>query len=258
MPQFAANLSMMFNEVPFLERFGAAAKAGFRGVEFLFPYDFPAAAIKEQLDKHRLTMVLFNMPPGDWSAGDRGLACDPARVEECRKGVGTAIEYAKALGCNQVHLMAGLRPRGVNDETMRETYIANVQFAGQELARHGLRLLIEAINSRDMPGFYLNTSRQAFDLMHDAGAPNVFFQYDVYHLQIMEGDLASTLKKHLAKIGHVQIADPPRRNEPGTGEINYSFLFGWLDEIGYKGWVGCEYRPAGRTEDGLAWLEPYK
>jgi hydroxypyruvate isomerase len=258
MPRFAANLSMMFNEVPFLERFGAAAKAGFRGVEFLFPYDFPAADIREQLDKHGLTMVLFNMPPGNWAAGDRGLACDPGAVQQCRDGVGKAVDYAIALGCRQIHLMAGLRPRGVSDEAMRDTYLANLRFAAQALARHDLRLLIEAINTRDIPGFYLTSSRQAFDLMHYAAMPNIWFQYDVYHMQIMEGDLTWTLRAHLDRIGHLQIADPPRRHEPGTGEINYPFLFNVLDELGYRGWVGCEYRPAGKTEDGLGWFKQWR
>ena len=254
MPRFAANLSMMFNEVPFLDRFGAAGRAGFRGVEFLFPYDFPADAIRAELDRHGLTMVLFNMPAGNWASGDRGLACDPAKVDECRAGVRTAIEYAQALGCQALHLMAGLKPRGVSDEAMRDTYIANVQFAAKALASHGLTLLVEAINTRDIPGFYLNTSRQAFDLIHYAGAPNVRFQYDVYHMQIMEGDLARSLEKHLPRIGHIQIADPPSRHEPGTGEINYPFLFDWIDRLGYSGWVGCEYRPKGKTEDGLGWM----
>jgi hydroxypyruvate isomerase len=254
MPRFAANLSMMFNDVPFLERFGAARRAGFRGVEFLFPYDVPADAIKTELETHDLTMVLFNLPAGNWAAGDRGLACDPASVQACRDGVGTAIEYAQALGCRQLHIMAGLKPRDVSETVMRDTYVANVRYAAAELERHGLTLLIEAINTRDMPGFYLNTSQQAFALIQDVGAPNVRFQYDVYHMQIMEGDLAKTLETHLAEIGHIQIADPPARHEPGTGEINYAFLFDWIDRIGYPGWVGCEYRPKGKTEDGLGWM----
>ena len=255
MPRFAANLTMMFNEVPFLQRFGAAARAGFRGVEFLFPYDYPADAIKTELEQHDLAMVLFNMPAGNWTAGDRGLACDPASVQQVRDGVGTAIEYAKTLGCRQIHLMAGIRPRGVTEGDMYDTYVANVQFAARELARHDMTLLVEAINTRDMPGFYLTTSRQAFDLMDAIAAPNVRFQYDVYHMQIMEGDLATHLKTHRARIGHIQIADPPARNEPGTGEINYPFLFDWIDEIGYAGWIGCEYRPKGKTEDGLGWMK---
>jgi hydroxypyruvate isomerase len=257
MPNFNANLSMMFNEVGFLERFGTAAKAGFRGVEFLFPYEFPAARIKEQLDKHKLKMVLFNMPPGDWAAGDRGLACDPAKVAQFQENIGKAVEYARALDCGMIHSMAGLKPRGANEEKMRETYIANLQFAGKELAKHNMKLLIEAINTRDIPGFYLNYSRQAFDIMHYANVPNLLFQYDIYHMQIMEGDLAPSVEKNLAKIGHMQLADTPGRHEPGTGEINYPFLFEFFDKIGYKGWIGCEYRPAGNTEAGLGWLKPY-
>ena len=257
MPNFNANLSMMFNEVPFLERFGAAARAGFRGVEFLFPYDFPAAQIKEQLDKHKLQMVLFNMPPGDFAAGDRGMACDPAKTAQFQENVGKTLEYARALGATQIHCMAGLKPRGIGEDKMRETYIDNLQFAGKELAKHNIKLLIEAINTRDIPGFYLNYSRQAFDIMHYANVPNLYFQYDIYHMQIMEGDLAPAIGKNLAKIAHMQLADTPGRHEPGTGEINYPFLFQFIDRIGYKGWIGCEYKPAGKTEDGLGWLKPY-
>ena len=257
MPKLNANLSMMFNEVPFLERFGAAARAGFKGVEFLFPYDFPAAQIREQLDRHKLEMVLFNMPPGDFAGGDRGLACDPARFGEFQDGVGKALEYAKVLGVKQLHIMAGLRPKGLNDAAMREAYLKSLRFAGGETAKHGLTILIEAINTRDIPGFYLNTSAQAFDLMHYANVPNLRFQYDIYHMQIMEGDLAPTIEKHLDKIGHMQLADTPGRHEPGTGEINYDFLLEFIDRVGYTGWIGCEYRPAGRTEDGLGWMRPY-
>jgi hydroxypyruvate isomerase len=254
MPRFAANLTMMFTEVPFLERFGAAARAGFRAVEFLLPYDFPAAALKQEIDRHGLTVALFNMPAGNWAGGDRGLACHPGAVAQVRDGVRTALEYADALGCERIHLMAGLRPAGVSEAALRETYLDNVRYAAAELARHGRQLLLEAINTRDMPGFYLNTSGQAFALMDEAGAGNVRFQYDVYHMQVMEGDLAMTLKTHLGRIGHIQIADPPARHEPGTGEINYAFLFKWLDDLGYRGWLGCEYRPKGRTEDGLGWM----
>lgn len=257
MPKFNANLSMMFNEVGFLERFDAAAKAGFRGVEFLFPYDFPAAQIREKLDRHKLEMVLFNMPPGDFAAGERGMACNPAKVAQFQENVGKTLEYATALGAKQIHVMAGLKPVAVSEDRMRETYIANLQFAGRELAKHGIKLLIEAINTRDIPGFYLNYSRQAFDIMHYAAVPNLYFQYDIYHMQIMEGDIAPTVEKNLAKIAHMQLADTPGRHEPGTGEIHYPFLFQHFDRIGYPGWIGCEYRPAGRTEDGLGWLEPY-
>jgi hydroxypyruvate isomerase len=257
MPKFNANLSMMFNEVPFLERFGAAAKAGFKGVEFLFPYDFTPAQVREQLDRHHLEMVLFNMPPGDFAAGDRGTACDPARFGEFQDGVGKALEYAKVLGVKQLHVMAGLKPRGLNDETMREAYLASLRFACAETAKHGIKVLIEAINTRDIPGFYLNTSAQALDVMHYVGAANLGFQYDIYHMQIMEGDLAPTIEKHLSKIAHMQLADTPGRHEPGTGEINYDFLFRHIDRIGYQGWIGCEYRPAGKTEDGLGWMKPW-
>ena len=257
MPKFNANLSMMFNEVPFLERFGAAAKAGFKGVEFLFPYDFTPAQVREQLDRHHLEMVLFNMPPGDFAAGDRGTACDPARFGEFQDGVGKALEYAKVLGVKQLHVMAGLKPRGLNDETMREAYLASLRFACAETAKHGIKVLIEAINTRDIPGFYLNYSAQALDVMHYVGAANLGFQYDIYHMQIMEGDLAPTIEKHLSKIAHMQLADTPGRHEPGTGEINYDFLFRHIDRIGYQGWIGCEYRPAGKTEDGLGWMKPW-
>lgn len=257
MPKLNANLSMMFNEVPFLERFGAAAKAGFRGVEFLFPYEFPAEQIRAELDRHKLEMVLFNMPPGDWSAGDRGLACDPARFAQFQEGVGVALEYARMLGAKRLHVMAGLKPRGVSDDAMREAYIRSLRHAGAEAAKLGITILIEAINSRDIPGFYLNTSRQALDIMHYAAVPNLRFQYDIYHMQIMEGDLAPTIEKHLGAIGHMQLADTPGRHEPGTGEINYDFLLPHIDRLGYDGWIGCEYRPAGRTEDGLGWAARY-
>jgi hydroxypyruvate isomerase len=257
MPKFNANLSMMFNEVEFLDRFAAAAKAGFKGVEFLFPYAYDKNQLAELTQRNKLEAVLFNMPPGDWNAGDRGMACDPARAGEFQDNVGKAIEYARVLGCKQIHCMAGLKPRGVNEEQMREAYIANLRFAGQELAKHGLTLLIEAINTRDIPGFYLNYSRQAFDIMHYANVPNLKFQYDIYHMQINEGDLAPTIEKHLAKIGHMQLADTPGRHEPGTGEINYEFLFQHIDKVGYQGWIGCEYRPAGNTEAGLGWAKAY-
>jgi hydroxypyruvate isomerase len=257
MPKLNANLSMMFNEVEFTNRFGAAARAGFKGVEFLFPYAYDKQQLAEVARGHKLSVILFNMPPGDFEAGDRGLACDPARTSEFQAGVGKAVDYALALGCKQLHCMAGLKPRGVNEEKMRDTYIDNLRFAGRELAKHGLTLLIEAINTRDIPGFYLNTSRQAFDIMHYAAVPNLKFQYDIYHMQIMEGDLAPTIEKHVDKIAHMQLADTPGRHEPGTGEINYPFLFAHIDKVGYQGWIGCEYRPAGNTEAGLGWAEPY-
>jgi hydroxypyruvate isomerase len=257
MPNFSANLTMIFNEVDFPDRFRAAAKAGFKAVEFLLPYAYDKNQLADIVKKNGLQVVLFNMPMGDLSAGDRGLACDPARVGEFQDGVGKAIDYALTLRCSQIHCMPGLRPRGVSEEKMRETYIASLQFAGKELAKHGMRILIEAINTIDIPGFYLNYSHQAFDIMHYANVPNLFFQYDIYHMQIMEGNLAPTIEKNLAKIGHIQLADTPGRHEPGTGEINYNFLLPHLDKIGYQGWIGCEYRPATTTEAGLGWLKPY-
>ena len=257
MPRLNANLSMLFTEVPFLERFGAAARAGFRGVEFLFPYEFEAGRIREELDRHGLEMVLFNMPPGDFAAGDRGLACDPGRRGEFQDGVGKALAYARVLGARRLHVMAGLRPRGVSEEAMRACYLDNLRHAGAEAARDGVEILIEAINTRDIPGFYLNTSAQALDLMHYAGVPNLRFQYDIYHMQIMEGDLAPTIERALAHIGHMQLADTPGRHEPGTGEIGWDFLLPHIDRVGYQGWIGCEYRPAGRTEDGLGWARRY-
>ena len=212
MPRFSANLSMMFNEVPFPDRFARAAGAGFRAVECLFPYEWPAPQIREHLDEQDLRMVLFNAPGGDWAAGDRGTACHPDRIGECRDGIGRAIDYARAVGCEQLHCMAGLKPRGFSDDAIRETYIGNLQFAGRELARHGMTLLIEAINSRDMPDFYVSSSRQAFEIMDEAGVENLRFQYDLYRMQMMEGDLAPTLERHRADRPHSArgYARPPR------------------------------------------------
>ncbi len=257
MPRLAANLSMLWGELPFLERFAAAARAGFVGVEFLFPYEHETGRIAEELARHRLELVLFNLPPGRWDAGDRGLACDPRRVGEFQEGVGRALEHAAALGCARLHAMAGLRPPGVPEERLRETYVANLRFAAAELARRGLTLLVEAINTRDMPGYFLSTSRQALELIAEAGVPNISLQYDVYHMQIMEGDLAPTIERNLARIGHMQLAEVPGRHEPGTGEIDYGFLLPWLDRIGYAGWIGCEYRPLAGTDAGLGWAKPY-
>lgn len=258
MVQFAANLSMLFNERDFLDRFAAAAQAGFRGVEFLFPYDWEAGEIAARLKDNDLDLVLFNMPPGDWGAGERGIACLPDRTGEFRDGVAAAIGYATALGCRQVHAMAGLAPEGAEPAALRETYVANLRFAAAETEKAGLRLLIEPINTRDIPGYYLNTSRQAEAVMREVGSDNLRLQYDIYHMQIMEGDLAPTMERLLPKIAHVQIADTPGRNEPGTGEINYPFLFAHLDRLGYKGWIGCEYKPAATTREGLGWMETMK
>lgn len=258
MPRFAANLTMLFNEMDFLDRFKAAADAGFKGVEYLFPYAFPKDQLAERLEAHRLTQVLHNLPAGDWAKGERGIACHPDRVGEFQEGVGTAIEYAKALGCRQVNCLAGIAPAGVEEGTLRETFVANLKFAAAKLAAANIRLLMEPINTFDIPGFYLNRTRQALDIMDEVGSDNLYLQYDIYHMQRMEGELAATIKQHLPRIAHLQLADNPGRNEPGTGEINYPFLFRWLDEIGYDGWIGCEYKPKSTTEAGLGWYAPWR
>jgi hydroxypyruvate isomerase len=254
MPKFAANLSMLFNEVPFLDRFDRAARAGFEAVEFLFPYAFAATDIKAKLSSNRLKLVLHNLPAGDWDAGERGIACLPDRVDEFREGVGRAIEYATALGAPQVNCLAGKAPLGATDEMLRKTFVANLKFAAAELKKASLKLLIEPINTYDIPGFYLNRTAQAISILDEVGSDNLFLQYDIYHAQRFEGELAATITKQLARIAHIQIADNPGRNEPGSGEINYPFLFAHLDKIGYRGAIGCEYKPAGNTEAGLGWL----
>ena len=255
MPRFAANLSMLFTEAPFLDRFELAAKAGFEAVEFLFPYAFPAEEIRQRLDANRLKLVLHNLPAGDWDAGERGIACHPDRVADFEAGVAQAIRYAKALGVGQLNCLAGKAPAGVAEDVLRKTFVGNLRFAAAELKKAGLRLLIEPVNSYDIPGFYLNRTAQALAILDEVGADNAFVQYDIYHAQRMEGELAATAQKHLARIGHIQLADNPGRNEPGTGEINYPFLFAHLDRIGYDGWIGCEYKPATTTEAGLGWRQ---
>jgi hydroxypyruvate isomerase len=255
MPKFAANLSMLFTELPFLDRFEAAAKADFKAVEFLFPYAWPAEEIKQRLEAHGLKLVLHNLPAGNWEAGERGIACHPDRIEEFRTGVATAITYAKALGVGQLNCLAGKAPAGVSDAVLRQTLVANLAYAAHELKQAGLRLLMEPINTFDIPGFYVSGTAQALALLDEVGADNAFVQYDIYHAQRMEGELAATMQKQLARIGHIQLADNPGRNEPGTGEINYPFLFAHLDRIGYDGWIGCEYKPATTTEAGLGWRQ---
>ncbi|MNZ29612.1 Hydroxypyruvate isomerase [compost metagenome] len=257
MPRFAANLSMLFTEVDFLDRFAAAAQAGFSGVEYLFPYDFPVEEIRARLDANKLEQVLFNLPAGDWGKGERGIACHPDRVEEFRAGVDKAIAYAKVLGNTQVNCLAGIRPQGHDCATIEQTFVENLKFAAEKLEAAGIKLVMEAINTRDIPGFYLNNTKQALAIREKVGSANLFLQYDIYHMQIMEGDLARTVESNLAAINHVQLADNPGRNEPGTGEINYRFLFQHLDRIGYQGWIGCEYKPATTTAAGLGWLKTY-
>jgi 2-dehydrotetronate isomerase len=254
MPRFAANLSMMFNEVPFLDRFSASAAAGFQAVEYLFPYEFPADEIKKRLREYGLTNVLFNLPPGDWAAGERGIACIPGREEEFRAGVEKALTYANSLGVRNLHAMAGIAPPNEDSARLEATYTANLRYAAGKFAPHGITLLIEAINTRDMPGFYLTTQAQSYAACCAVNLPNIKMQLDLYHAQIMEGDLETKLRKYAPHIGHIQAASVPKRNEPDGGEVNYPYLFRVLDEIGYPGWVGCEYRPAGKTTDGLTWL----
>ncbi len=255
MPKFAANLSMLFTELPFIERFAAAAGAGFEGIEFLFPYAFQADELARHLTENRQRQVLFNMPPGDWDAGERGLACLSDRREEFRDGVAAALDYARALGCRQVHCMAGLAPADADGDACRNTYVDNLRFAAQASLADGIKVLIEPINTRDMPGYFLNRTEQAIGIIADVGMPNVALQFDCYHMHIMEGDVAAALERHLATIAHVQIADAPGRHEPGTGEINYHDIFRHLDNIGYGGWVGCEYRPKSDTLASLSWMK---
>ena len=257
MPRFAANLSMLFTEVDFLDRFAAAAAAGFSGVEYLFPYDFPAEALKARLDANKLEQVLFNLPAGDWAKGERGIACHPERVEEFRAGVDQAIAYAKVLGNTQINCLAGIRPQGYDCAAIEAALVDNLTFAADQLEQAGIKLVMEMINTRDIPGFYLNTTKQALAIRAKVGSSNLYLQYDIYHMQIMEGDLARTLDNNLALINHVQLADNPGRHEPGTGEINYHFLFEHLDRIGYQGWIGCEYKPATTTAAGLGWMKTH-
>ena len=255
MPKFAANLSMLFTEVPFLDRFGRAAAAGFDAVEFLFPYAFATADIQARLKDNGLKLVLHNLPAGDWDAGERGIACLPDRVAEFKQGVARAIEVGSALGVPQLNCLAGKAPAGVAEATLRQTFVDNLRYAAVELKKANLKLLIEPINTYDIPGFYLNRSAQALSILDEVGADNAFLQYDAYHMQRMEGELAATIEKHLARIAHIQIADNPGRHEPGTGEIDHAFLFAHLDRIGYSGHVGCEYKPTTTTEAGLHWRQ---
>ena len=255
MPRFAANLSMLFCERPFAERFAAAARAGFAAVEVQFPYELPATQIADLLREYGLQLVLHNLPAGDWAAGERGIACHPDRVEEFRTGVAKAIDYATALGCPQLNCLAGIAPAGVAGADIRATFVANLRYAAAELKRAGLKLLVEPINTFDIPGFTLSHTVQALGILDEVAADNAFLQYDVYHAQRMEGELGNTLACYLPRIAHIQIADNPGRHEPGSGEINFAWLFRHLDAIGYTGWVGCEYRPATTTEAGLDWRD---
>lgn len=256
MPRFAANLSMLYAEHAFLDRFAAAARDGFKAVEYLFPYEYPAARLAGLLSDHGLQQVLFNAPPGDWAAGDRGLACLPGRESEFRDGVECAFEYAKALSCPRVHLMAGVAPEGVDHAVLRAIYLANLAWAVGQAAMAGVDVLIEPINTRDIPGFFLNRQDAAHDIVKEVGSPHLKVQMDLYHCQIVEGDVAMKLRRYLptGQVGHIQIAGVPQRHEPDVGELRYDYLFDVIDESGFDGWVGCEYRPIAGTSAGLGWL----
>jgi len=258
MPKFAANLTMMFNEVPFPERFAAAARAGFDAVEFLFPYEYPSESVATWLRENGLRNVLFNLPPGDWAAGERGIASLPGREREFEDGVARALAYARALGTPTLHAMAGIVPPGADRAERLALYERNLRFAAGALHARGITLVIEPINGRDMPGYLLQTQAEAHAIRDRVAAPNLQVQFDLYHAQIMGGDLSVTMRRFIDGIGHVQVAGVPDRHEPDAGELDIRYLFGLLDELGYEGWVGCEYRPKGRTEDGLKWLEAFR
>ena len=255
MPKFAANLTMLFTELPFMERFAAARAAGFEAVEYLFPYAYGKDELVHALKAHGLQQVLHNLPAGNWEAGERGIACDPARVDEFRAGVALGLEYAAALGCPQLNCLAGKLPAGVSREQAHATLVANLKYAAAAFRTAGVRLLIEPINHFDIPGFFLTRTDQALAILDEVGADNAFVQYDIYHAQRMEGELGNTLKNQLGRIGHIQLADNPGRGEPGTGEINYAWLFKHIDAIGYRGWIGCEYKPKTSTNAGLGWIK---
>ena len=257
MPKFSANLSMLFTEVGFADRFERAAKAGFKAVECQFPYELPREDIAAKLDKYGQEMVLFNIPAGNWAAGERGIACLPGRESEFQEGVGKAIEYGKALKCPRINCLAGLTPKDAPVDKVRQTLVNNLKFAADAMQKAGIALLVESLNSYDVAGFYLTNSAAVLQLIDEVNHPNLFYQYDIYHMQVMEGNLAKTIQENVGRIGHIQLADNPGRHEPGTGEINFSNLFKFIDESGYAGWIGCEYKPAGATEDGLGWVKPY-
>jgi hydroxypyruvate isomerase len=256
MPRFSANLTLLFTEVDFMDRFERAARAGFKAVEYMFPYPYAKEAIAEKLRENGLKQVLFNLPAGDWAGGSRGIALVPEKIDEFKEGVEQAVQYARALGCSRINCLVGKTPN-LSPALVRETLIDNLRFAAERLAKEKIRLLIEILNPRDFPGFHLTTTPQALALMREVAHPNLFYQCDVYHMQVMEGDLMETIRKLLPLIAHIQIADNPGRHEPGTGEINFPNLLSFLDRIGYQGYVGCEYKPLEGTEKGLAWIRPY-
>jgi len=248
---------MLFNEVDFINRFERASRAGFRGVECHFPYECQKEELSEKLDNYGLELVLHNLPPGDFSAGERGIACLPDRMGEFQAGVGLAIEYAKALKCPRLNCLAGIPPTEVPADRVRQTLVENLRFTATAMEKEGISLLVEALNRYDFPGFYLSCTRDVLQLLKDVNHANLWIQYDIYHMQIMEGNLSRTIQDNLPRIAHIQLADNPGRHEPGTGEINFTNLFQFIDEAGYNGWLGCEYKPAGTTEQGLEWIKPY-
>jgi hydroxypyruvate isomerase len=258
MLKFAANLSLMYNEHAFLDRFAAAAADGFKGVEFLFPYDYPAQEIRGRLDDNGLSQALFNAPPGDWAAGERGLASLPGREEEFRRSVDQALAYVQVIGNRTLHVMAGLSIAGVERVRQRAVYVANLAHAAEQAASQGITVVIEPINTRDIPGFFLNRQDEAQAVCAEIGKPNLKVQFDLYHCQIVEGDLAVRLRRDMPRVGHIQVAGVPERHEPDTGEVNYPYLFALIDQLGYDGWIGCEYRPAGATSAGLGWLKRWQ
>ncbi|MGV0875963.1 hydroxypyruvate isomerase [Martelella sp. FLE1502] len=257
MPKFAANLSFLYADLPFLDRIAAAARDGFPAVEYVGPYDFPEEEVAAALKAANVQQALFNLPAGDWAGGERGIGCLPDRVEEFKAGVDRAISYAKALGCPKVNCLAGIAPKGVAAGTLEKTLVENLKYAAPRLADAGVKLLVEPINLRDIPGFFVSTTDHAERILDAVGSDNLFIQYDIYHTQIMQGDLAETYKRLKAKIAHVQLADNPGRHEPGTGEINYPYLFNMLDAEGYDGLIGCEYKPSAGTTEGLGWMKPW-
>jgi hydroxypyruvate isomerase len=257
MLSFSANISVLFTEVEFLERFARASKAGFRAVECQFPYQYRMDQLAEQLERYELVQVLHNLPAGDWSRGDRGIACLPDRVGEFQDGVGLAIDYAATLGCTRLNCLAGVAPAATDRETLHETFVENLRFAAGELKRRGLTLVIEPLNSRDNPGFFLRSSQHAVEIIEEVGADNLHLQFDVYHAHIMEGDVVASFQEHVRHIEHVQIADEPGRHEPGTGVIDYPSVLHALERAKYRNWIGCEYIPSGTTEESLMWLRRY-
>jgi len=258
MMKFSANLSMLFTEVDFLDRFEKAATNGFEAVEYMFPYDWPAEQLLEHLQRNNLSQVLFNLPVNEWAAGVRGIACLPGRDQEFQENVGRALAYAKVLQCPRLNCLVGLTPEGEDPDRVEQTLVDNLRFAANELAQENITLLVEALNSRDIPGFHLVGSQQAIDLIEATGRTNIKFQYDIYHMQRMEGELINTMAAIMDRIGHIQLADNPGRHEPGSGEINFGNVFKAIDQAGYDGWIGCEYIPAGDTEAGLGWLSNYR